>query len=558
MSDGLIAQAPSSVNTHPLSYGALGASALFRAYTAGDPDALRFYRWNPWRTEDRAEAARHAAEHAQHREAVADVLAEQNAAWGAADLTLVDRLRDPASVAVVTGQQLGLFAGPLYTIYKALSAVRLAERLARETGRPVVPVFWLADEDHDFAEIHRTAFSEGPDVHFVGYDDGTAPDANRGPVGRMTLDGDALAETFRQLEAAIPEGPHRADALHLAREAYAPGRSMRDAFVHVLRTLAPGLVLMSADDARLKRLAAPLVRREIDDWSRTYADLETRSGDLEAAGYHAQVRPLPVNLFWIADDGRRLPLDPVGHPSAAAGETFELRGTTVAFSADDLLTRLEAEPERFSPNVALRPLMQDLLLPTAAYVAGPGEAAYFAQLGPVYERFGMPMPVIEPRLSLTVIEPGIAKILDRYGLDVTDLSGDLQPIWRRLSLAESEVDLDGAFAEARARVIALLADLDAVATTVDTSLDGAVAAARAKIETAIVRLETKTVRVEKRHNETIRERLERGEAALWPAGALQERVISPLQLVARHGADSLRVLVDSIPLDGSAHHVVRL
>ncbi len=541
----------------PLPHAALGASALFRGYAAGDPDALRFYRWNPWQAEDRADAARVAAERARPRDAVADVLTEQNAAWGAADAALVDRLRLPESVAVVTGQQLGLFAGPLYTVYKALTAVRLAERLEAETGRPVVPVFWLADEDHDFEEIHRAVFSDGPDVRFVAYEDGRPPDANRGPVGRLSLDADALAEAFRQLEAALPDGPHRADALRLAHEAYVPGRSMRDAFAHLLAALAPGLVLMSADDARLKRLAAPLFRREVEGWARTYGDLEARSGALEAAGFHAQIGPSPVNLFWIGEDGQRLPLDPAGHPSDPAGERFELRGTGVQIATADLLARLDAEPERFSPNVVLRPLMQDVLLPTAAYVAGPGEAAYFAQLGPVYERFGVPMPVIEPRLSLTVVEPGVAKVLDRYGLGVADLAGDLQPLWRRLSLAESDLDLDGAFAEARARAATLAADLEAIATAVDASLDGAAGAARAAVEKAIGRLETKTVRVEKRHHETIRERLERAQAALWPAGSLQERALSPLQLVAARGRYALRDLAAAVPLDASVHHLVQ-
>lgn len=543
-----------------LPHAALGASALFRSYTSGDPDALRFYRWNPWRAEDRAEAAQIAADRAQHRDAVAGVLAEQNAAWGADEdvLALVDRLRQPDAVAVVTGQQLGLFAGPLYTAYKALSAVRLAERLEAETGRPAVPVFWLADEDHDFAEIQRTVVTEGPDVRFVTYDDGRAPDANRGPVGRLPLDPDTLAEAFRQLEGALPPGPFREEAVRLAREAYVPGRPMRDAFAHLFRAIVPGIVMMSADDVRLKRLAAPLFRTEVEGWSRTYADLEARSGDLEAAGFHAQVGPSPVNLFWIGDDGRRLPIDPAGHPSDAAGERFEFRGTGRTVTAEELLAELEASPERFSPNVVLRPLVQDVLLPTAAYVAGPGEAAYFAQLGPVYERFDVPMPTIEPRLSLTVVEPRIAKVLDRYDLGVPDLSGDLQPIWRRLSLDASTVDLDGAFAEARARAEALLADLDAVATTVDTSLGSAVGAARAAVEKALGRLETKTVRVEKRHHETIRQRLERAQAALWPAGSLQERAVSPLDLVAQHGPGALRTLAGAVPLDASVHHIVRL
>ncbi|MDT0633233.1 bacillithiol biosynthesis protein BshC [Rubrivirga litoralis] len=557
---------------------AVGASALFQAYAAGDEAALRFYRWNPWSRADRAEAAQIAAQRARHRHAVADVLAEQNAAWGAAPevLALVRRLRDPESVAVVTGQQLGLFAGPLYTVYKARTAVRLAERLERETGRPAVPVFWLADEDHDFAEIHRAAFADGPDVRTVTYEDGrlaglrSAHD-NAVPVGRIVLTEPAVADALRGLEAALPAGPHRAEALALARAAYVPGRTMRDAFARLLRALVPDVVLMSVDDARLKALAAPLVRRELSEWPETLAALEARSADLVAAGFHAQVAPSPVNLFWLEDAapprppgseddgapgateegaGRRLALD----PAETGGTAFEVRGAGRTLALDVLL---DAEPWRFSPNVVLRPLVQDVLLPTAAYVAGPGEAAYFAQLGPVYERFGVPMPVVEPRLSLTVVEPSVAKVLDRYGLDVADLSGDLAALWRRLALEASDADLDGVFADARARLSGVLTDLEAVALNVGGELSGAAGAARAAVDHAVDRLETKTVRVEKRAHADVRARLERAQAALWPGGALQERALGPLGVVARHGVGALADLVGAVPLDASAHYVVR-
>ena len=561
--------ARAGLDVEAVPHAAVGASALFQAYAAGDEAALRFYRWSPHSGTDRAEAARVAAESARHRDAVADVLAEQNGAWGApADvLALVDRLRDERSVAVVTGQQLGLFAGPLYTVYKARTAVRLAQRLEAETGRPAVPVFWLADEDHDFAEVHRAAFAAGGAVRTVVYQDGRPARDNDVPVGRIVLAERATAAALAGLEAALPAGPHRDEALALARDAYVPGRTMRDAFAHLLCALVPDVVLMSADDARLKAVAAPLLRRELTEWAETLAALEARSAALVAAGFHAQVAPSPVNLFWLEDAappdadggrggaGRRLALDPAGSGAAEGGAAaFDVRGAGRSLALGDVLA---APPERLSPNVVLRPLMQDVLLPTAAYVAGPGEAAYFAQLGPVYERFGVPMPVVEPRLSLTVVEPGVDKVLDRYGFDLADLAGDLAPLWRRLALDESDHDLDAAFADARADVAAVLDRLEAVALAVGGELDGAAGAARAAVDHAIDRLETKTVRVEKRNHDVIRDRLERARAALWPGGALQERALGPLGIVARHGVGALREIPESVPLDGSSHYVVR-
>ena len=176
---------------------------------------------------------------------------------------------------------------------------------------------------------------------------------------------------------------------------------------------------MSADDARLKRLAAPVIEQEIRRWPETLRALERRSGELERAGFHVQVAPTPVNLFRMGE-GHRTPLDPTA-------DGLALRGSDQSLATADALHQLAEAPETWSPNVVLRPLVQDTLLPTAAYVAGPGEAAYFAQLGPVYDLFGVPMPVIEPRLSLTVVEPSVAKVLDRYDLSLADLGAGAGP-----------------------------------------------------------------------------------------------------------------------------------
>ena len=491
------------------------------------------------------------------------VLAEQNRAWGGSDavpsaslrtcLEAVERLRDPASVAVVTGQQLGLFAGPLYTVYKAQTAVRLAARLEAETKRPAVPVFWLADEDHDFAEVWRARFSRGEDVLEAVYDDGQDPDADRGAVGRIVLEAEATEKALAGLEAAL-EGPHRDAALEAARAAYAPGRTMRDAFALLLRALVPDIVLISADDARLKRLAAPVFSQEVRDPHATLAALESRSAALVGAGFHAQVDPSPVNLF-VMGEGHRTPVD-------LEGDGFVLRGRGGALTARDLLGRIEDAPETISPNVVLRPLFQDTILPTAAYVAGPGEAAYFAQLGPVYDLFGVPMPVVEPRLSLTVVEPGVAKVLDRYGLEVADLGGPdaqetLHALWRRLALEASDLEVEARLDGARRDLEAVFAGLGPTLEAVDGGLAQTAAAALATSQNALGRLATTTVRLEKRNHDVVRARLARAQAALWP-GAPQERVLGPLGLAARHGLGAVRGVVDAVPLDASVHHTVRL
>ena len=546
----------------------LGASALFAAYAEGDPRALAYVAHDPWRPEARAEAARRAAGAPADREGLADALLDQNAAWWGPEAEAVRggiaRLRDPESVAVVTGQQLGLFGGPLYTVYKALTAVRLARQFEDETGRPAVPVFWLADEDHDFAEVHATTLLDpSPGAGAAryasvpaAYVDGVPPDANRGPVGRLTL-GPSVVEALDAVEAALPPTPAAAALLEGLRADWAPGTRWRDAFARTLRrlTAGAGLVFASADDARLKRLVTPLIRQEVERWPDTLAVLEDVSGRLRADGFHAQVASRPVNLF-LFHEGQRLPLDP-----EAGG--FRLRGTGERLSADDLLALLDEAPERFSPGVVLRPLMQDRLFPTAAYVGGPGEVAYFAQLKPVYDLFGVPMPVVYPRASLTLVPEKVDRILDRYGLALDDLTraGEgqeetLAALHRRLALERSEVDLGARFAAAAAALDQLLGDLTPAATGVDTSLDRAVAAAQAKARKALDALETKTVRAAKRNEAVILARLQRAAAVLFPGGSPQERVVSPLTVLTTEGLDLPLRLLATLSLDTREHQVL--
>ena len=556
---------PSAILHPPSSipYRALGASALFAAYAEGDPRALAYFAHDPWQAAARAEAARRAAAAPRDRDALADALLDQNAAWWEDEESAVRdgiaRLRDPESVAVVTGQQLGLFGGPLYTVYKALTATLLARQIEAETGRPAVPVFWLAGEDHDFAEVHATTLLDRYTPVRAVYDDGLSPEANRGPVGRLRL-GPAVEAALDAAAAALPPTPSAAAVAAQLRADWAPGTRWRDAFARTLRrqTAGAGLVFVSADDARLKRLAAPLFRQEVEGWADTHAALVAISDRLRADGFHAQIAPRPVNLF-LFHEGQRLPLDP-------EGGGFVLRGAGVRLSKADLLVLVEAEPERLSPGVVLRPLVQDRLFPTAAYVGGPGETAYFAQLRPVYEAFGVPMPVAYPRASLTLLPDKVTSILDRYGLGLADLAGapgegqeqTLAALHRRLALDHAAPELDGRFAAAAADLDALLDDLIPLATGVDASLDRAVEAARAKVRRALGALEQKTVRAAKRNEGVILDRLQRAAAVLFPGGAPQERVVSALSFLAAEGPDLPRRLLDALDLDTRLHHVLRV
>jgi len=532
-----------------------GFPDLFRRYVAGGEDALRFFAHDFRDASARAEAARAAADLDRDRDTLADVLTEQNAAWGNDDESVrsnIDALRQPDSAAVVTGQQLGLFGGPLYTVYKAVTAVQLARRMSEETGRPVVPVFWMAGEDHDFDEVRATVVLSGNDPVRIAL----PPDDARTPVGRRVF-GEEIAETVEALTEALRETEFSPELMETVRAAYRPGATMRDAFAGLMRHLfaGSGLVFCSPDDARLKRLAADVFRQEVERHDETLERLTATSGELEAADFHQQVTPLPVNLFLMEDEGR-FTLDP------AEGGGFELRGLDRSYSKSELLELLEAEPERFSPNVVLRPIVEDRLLPTAAYVAGPGETSYYAQLGGVYDAFGVPMPVVYPRASVTLVESKVQKVLDQYDLAVDDFGEDIDALLRRLVIELSEHDVEGVFGEATRQLHEIINTLKPVATDVDATLGKSAEATRAALQNELADFKDRVVRAEKRNHDIVRGRLEKAASGLYPTGSLQERTLSPLYALNKYGPLVTRWIGPStgsgLDLDTTAHQIVEL
>jgi len=525
---------------------------LFVDYCTAFDKVAAFYPGD-WRApEERRARAEAAAARPADREVLADVLAEQNEEWGggAAAQRHVEALRDPETVAVVTGQQAGLFTGPLYTIYKTITTLQLAEEWAEQTGRTVVPVFWVEGEDHDFEEIATSHVLRRNDLVSLTY----APDVddNPGAVGRLPLT-EAIDDVLDRLDETLPDSDFKPSVMERVRAAYRPGTPLEDAFAQLLRSLFEdeGLVFMNPDDARLKALTRPLFRRELEDPETPAARVDATSQALREQGYHAQVHARPTNLFWLEDDGR-YPIDRAGDGG------FVLRHDGRAFSENELLDRLDDTPERFSPNVVLRPLMQDHLLPTAAYVAGPGEVSYFAQYGDVYDWAGLEMPLIHPRASVSLVEGKVQKVLEKYDLTVCDFRSPLEALFQEIVLDTMEVDIDAVFDEATTQMHRALNALKPEVGAVDQTLTSSAEAARAAIVEEMEDLKQRTVRAEKRHHDEVRAQLEKAQVNLRPAGVLQERTINVLYYLNKYSLDLLDELRAALDTDTSAHQIVEL
>jgi len=526
-------------------------STLFVTYATEYEPLAAFYAGDYRDPAVRRERAVRAAAHPRDRATLVAVLQEQHERWGldAATQKHIEALRDPESVALVTGQQVGLLGGPLFTLYKALTVGKLARELANELDRPVVPVFWLAGEDHDYEEVASVTVLQGTEPVTLRLE---RPDPDyAGPVGRLPLP-ETIRTLLDELADLLPPTEFQEPLLALLQETYRPGVSLQDAFARLLKRLVPeevGLVLIDPDDARLKALARPLFERELTDWETAHVRLEAVSREL-AARYHVQVQTRPLNLF-LLEDHRRIPLD-------AEPDGFHLRGEGRVLSQTEALQLLQEAPERFSPNALLRPLYQDWLLPTLAYVAGPAEVAYWAQLKPLYEWVGLPMPLVYPRALMLLVEPRIARWLERYQLRPEALQEEPDRLFHRLVKEQLDGELEAAFEEARQQLRALGVRLRPLVERVDPSLGPATEAWATGLEHELDRFWARVLKAGKRREETLRHQLMRARNSLFPNGVLQERVLSPVYFLNKYGPELPRRLQQVLSTDTSALQVVYL
>jgi len=448
----------------------------------------------------------------------------------------------------MTGQQTGLFGGPLYTAYKALTAVRRARYFSQSLGIPVVPVFWLAADDHDLAEVDHTVLPDrdGRPVTFRYQ----MPAGGATPrLSRLVFDQD-IAPWSEDVLARLPDGPGRDEVLAALRDAYAPGCSWAEAFARLVTRWFGrfGLVLVTPDDADLKRLMEPIFAREIADPDSSRRVLDERDRVVEAAGYSPQVARVPGATLLFVDDeaGSRRRLD-------LAGDGFTWTGREAPLPRGDMLGLLERAPERFSANALLRPVSADSVFPTLAHIVGPGEIAYMAQARGLYERHGVAMPILLPRARFTIVSEQIDRLMAEEGLLIEDC---FQPLDRLVgALAARAADRDF-----RAFVDGCRSDLDAayekLGHAVAEKLPGignAVASARMKTQALATRLERKLQRELRRVERTRAGRLESVVNALYPLDAPQERVLPVLPFLARYGSGFLDSVLDVISAENADH-----
>jgi bacillithiol synthase len=538
------------VKTQCLPYAQIPhTTRLFLDYLSASPQVQQFYPRSPNFTEWMSQETPGQRYDAQRRARVSDILARQNRHWNASEKTIANiaRFRAGASAAV-TGQQVGLFGGPVFSIYKALTAVKLANE-ATAAGLDTVPVFWIATTDHDLAEINHTALP-GPNATLQAL--ATASHGVQdAPVGTIHF-----SEEIQTVVQSAAEILGDSPATDLLRDCYRAGETLGSAFARFFSHLFAdwGVILLDPSDPELHAIAAPVYAAAIERAAKLDDALLARGKELEQAGYHQQVKITPSStLLFTIKDGARTPI----HRRLNGNSTEFLVGDE-KISQDDLLRQIAATPQNFSPNVLLRPVVQDHLLPTLAYTGGAAEVAYFAQAGVVYQELKGHVTPILPRFSATVIEPKLQGLLDRYTLTLTDLFEGEDALREKIAARILPVELQKAFDRAGATLDASLVAVKEALVKLDKTLAEAADHAGSKMQHQLETLRGRAARAELRQSELAARHAQQLSVSLYPNKTLQEREIAAIYYVARHGTDFLKEVYENLHPDCHDHQVITL
>lgn len=523
-------------------------NALLTAYLRGD-DAVRPFFSHRWADTTAGDSLPHARQADPAQLSAALVNFQQALGADDAAVTHARLLADPTIAVITVGQQPGLLTGPLYTLYKALTAIALAQQCARERGRPVVPVFWVATDDDDRAEVdHCTVRDRQGALHTLSYP------ADAGMPGQLVGEIPTVGygeQVLEQLATALDGLPHAAAALALCRETLRDARDFGDWCCRLLaRVCSPlGLVICDPRLPALRRLSAEVLRREMAAPLATTAAVNGQAHALRQVGFRGVLhKPADVCNFFV--------IDGIRHRVTFADGVFQADRRPCTPEAMTAL--LATHPECFAPNAVLRPVVQEYFFGSATFVAGPHELCYWAELRPVFDALQVAMPAVAPRAGATLLTPHEARELDRLVIPPQELLRNFDAV-RFAQLAQHcPPDVLQTFSKRRAELEVLCADLANAAGAVDTTLAATALAAHQRMVHEFDRLEKKTLKAVERSSEEITRRIARLRDALFPGHGLQERALALPWAIARFGVDLPQQLLSLLAEQEGQHLFVEM
>jgi bacillithiol biosynthesis cysteine-adding enzyme BshC len=526
---------------------------LFADFLSYSPNVRPFYPRSPYFAEWMKDEAAKISYDGARRAQLARILERQNESWGASAKTLgnLERLRKGAAT-LVTGQQVGLFGGPMFALYKALTAVKLAQQ-ASAAGIDAVPVFWLATYDHDLAEVNHVALPAADgNLQVLATSSHDVPGA---PVSAVRL-GEEIAPVVEQAVALLGES----EAAQFLKECYRPGETLGSAFARLYARIFAdwGVIVLDASDPELARISVPMYRAAVEHAAELSNALLKQGAALESAGYHQQVKVTESSvLLFTTRNGARVPIHRREH---AGAEEFVIDGESAAekLSRMDLISQIEAHPEQFSPNVLLRPIVQDYLLPTLAYTGGAAEAAYFGQAAAVYKSLSGRVTPVVPRFSATIVEPKVQRLLEKHALSVSDVFAGPEELRREIASRSLPADLQAAFDAAKQSFDSNFTAVKDKLEKLDRTLVDAAETSRSKMQHQLEKLYSQAARAEALKGELVTRHAAHLCQSLYPDKGLQERAIGGIYFFARYGKEFLHELYAFIHTDCHDHQILEL
>ncbi len=525
----------------------LGYSSIYLDQIAGKAPAADFFA-----TRDIRAAASGLDSVTYDRQSLVEILHAQNQVYGASDKTHadIDKLSDERTLCVFSGQQAGFFGGPLLTLVKALAVVKAAGLYSRELERPVVPIFWIAGDDHDFEEANHTWLlnREGAPCRNA-YN--TAPDLAVPTSEIKFCDRDELTRAKKQLIDCLGETDFTDRLMQLVDHAYTPSDTFVTAFGRFMAGLTAeyGLILFSPGDSGAKRLAVPLFQAIIEKQTSIHDLLTVRNREIEQAGYHIQVEKSDnsTHLFYNIE-GRK--------PVVRDGHDFTVGDSR--YTKDELLIRIKEHPERFSPDVMTRPVMQSYLFPVVSQKGGPAEIAYLAQLNPLFDLFDLVAPFNKARATLTLTETRFEKMLQEFDIEFEELTGDIEQIINRILARTFPEDLEGDFNELRQALEQRFSQFREEALEFDPQLARVAEQTQGKIDYTLKGFEQKVWAAHKRKSQQTRDKVYRLYHALYTNRGLQERALNITYFISRYGFDIIPYMYDRLDSEETDHQLISL
>ena len=530
-----------------------GSTKLFLDFINFTGAAPRFYKYDFRDPSSYVKAAEQIDRKSYQREKLVSIIRDATHCLNPPEKTKdnIKKLASSESLVVFAGQQVGMLLGPMYTVIKALTAYKLASKLESELGRPVVPCFWMATDDHDFDEIRDVRLlNRAGDCLTVSYE--PVSPAGGAPMADVLLDG-KITDLLTRVGENLLETEFTGHIKNLLESSYLPGKHLPEAFAVLFNQLMEdfGIVPIDPNYPGLKKIMVPVFRRGIEDHDGIFEHFERRSLEVIGTGYHRQVHKTgeSLNLFFN-EGGRRNVI--------VESNRFRLDDRDGIYTGEQLLEILDSAPEKFSPNVSLRPIAQCFAFPTVCQVVGPSEAAYFAQIQPLFDYLDVPWPVVKPRIFATIVEPHIQKIIDKLSLDFAFLYDDTEHEISRAIKEKFPPETQQKAESLRSEIEKPLLDLIKSLKNSDSESGQAIEHTRKRIDHELNHLSKKLFAAHKKRHEAVKGQIYRAANFLFPEGKFQERVLSPVYFANKFGPGIFKKIESELDIDSVHHQIVEI